>query len=151
MAKHVIEVRDYSGGATSKTQPGTGEGPTSAKPSNEVQDAVDAGSGSREMVATTILKAVVAEATLSQISDYVGQYTTNTLAARKRGVGIAYGALVALAFKAPPVGIPALALYTVNKAVSFGIDMNLRNTRSEYLSTLAGGTVSMSGYAGMQL
>lgn len=105
----------------------------------------------REATVNTVLKAAIAEVSLSSVNDYVGKFTTNTMASRRRGIGISYASLVYLSSKNPAIGIPAMIGFSAHKHVSFGIEMNLLNTRSGYLSKLAGSTYNMSQTDGMEL
>lgn len=150
MSRHVIEVKETLVGSNKLTQPGMSVA-ESNKVSNHFSNRADIESASREASVSSILKAAVAEVSFGQVNDYIGRFTTNTLAARKRGLAISYGSLVYLSAKAPMIGIPAMIGFTAHKHASFGIEMNLLNTRSDYMNKLAGSTYNMSQIDGMGL
>ena len=147
MARHVIEVIEKSSGRRKFVGMSTG----SNSIDSNIKNQLDIEKTSRNAMATTVVKATIAEVSLSRVNDYVGSYTQNTLSARRRGVALSYGAIGFAALKNPVIGSIALTAFVAHKSINYSIDLNLQNTRSEYLYSLTGGTINMSRREGLSL
>jgi len=148
MSRHVIEVREISGGKTSRTQTGVRKA-TSNKTSRVKVDTLNVKKGYREVTKAKLIKTITAEVSLSQINNTVGSYTTNTIATRRRNVGLTYAGLLIASVQAPILGVPALVGYTAFKAVDYGIQVHNMNVSSAFLLDLSGGTINMSRKSGL--
>lgn len=148
MARHVIEIREVgtggTGGGHQNTSAFGGDSPRknrNKKKPNKFKD----------NMLQEIGRAVAVEASLSTVNDFVGKYTLNTLAARRRGMAISWGAIGMLSTTRPVIGTAIGVSLMVKSHIDYAIDINIRDIDADYLRGISGGTVNLSKREGMPL
>ena len=150
MSRHVIEVREISGGKSSRTRSGRRKATSNKTPKIRLA-AINAKKGYREITKVKLIKTLTAEVALTKINDTVGSYTTNTISTRRRNVGLTYAGLLVAAAQVPAIGVPALIGYSAFKSVDYGIQIHNMNIASDFLLDLSGGTINMSRKPGLSI
>ena len=77
----------------------------------------------------------------NKINNYVGEYTENTIAARKVTVGLTFAGIGFAMATNPFFGAIALVGYVGNASINYGIKQYKQNLSADYLKDLSGGTV----------
>lgn len=149
MARHVIEIRETTSGRTSRTQAGSNY-TKSNKTDKKVIDGILTDLSNSKSIMAKVGGAVVAEVSLKKVNDFVGSYTTNTIATKNRNIGLSYAGAVFVASQ-NPVGWIALGAYTGLRVGQYMVTLHNMNVSSSYLLDLSGGTFNQSKGKGMGL
>lgn len=149
MARHTITITERSGtgGRTSRTQPGSTKGRNSRRKKTWEEKASNKGSSYLKSKA----KPASAIALGGAVNEYMGQYTRNAIATKRRRTALTYGALGIFAFSNPISAGGSAFLYTTDKIISYSIDISNMGVTSNYMKELSGGTVNQSRRKGAGL